>query len=176
MSTRNGVSELVHADRPSLLPIDSSMGCPALADNAPLGDTQGSSHISVEPFGAVKHYDIVCKWWMSQNWPTVPLDHLPRTGLVVNLSGAPAAAVWIFQSDSAFCWIAFPIAGKHIRKKARARVLSELIASAKKTAKAMGYASALMSLRNGCFEKRIMEQGFVPTDRGVTHYYGDLRR
>lgn len=42
---RNGASELVHGD-PGETPANPSVGCPALADKAPVGDTRGSSQIS----------------------------------------------------------------------------------------------------------------------------------
>ncbi len=173
----HGTSELVLEDQAARAthsqPVTPMEGCPAPV--SPLL-SRGSSRLSVELFDPRKHYDTICGWWESQNpGSSVPITHLSSTGVVACRDGEPSAAVWIYKSDSAFCWIAFPVASPKVRKHERAAVLDVLVSSAKMLAKTMGFQSAVMSLRSQCLEKRIQEHGFKPTDRGVTHYLGDLR-
>jgi hypothetical protein len=131
--------------------------------------------VTTELFDPAKHYAIICEWWNAQKFPIVPLHNLPQMGVVALFNDKPAAAVWIYKTDSAVCWIGFPVASPEIRKAERAAAIAGMISGAKMAAKLMGYQSAIMSLRNQCLESRIQRQGFKPTDRGVTLYHVDLR-
>jgi hypothetical protein len=142
-----------------------------------MSQTQGEAMtVTTELFDPQKHYGIICDWWRDQEFPIIPLNHLPQTGVVALFNGRPAAAVWIYKTDSAYCWIGYPVASPEIRKNERSAAIAGMISGAKMAAKLLGFQSAIMSLRNQCLESRIQRQGFQPTDRGVTLYHGDLRR
>jgi hypothetical protein len=130
--------------------------------------------ISVELFEPSKHYDTVSKWWTEQKWPTLPLSHLPTTGIVVSYKDKAAAAAWIYKTDSAFCWIEWIVADPEIRHEARNSVLSVLLSSAKMSARLMGFKTIHMSIRNQSLAKRIETQGFTAADTGMTNYVCSL--
>lgn len=131
--------------------------------------------ISVERFIPGKHYETISKWWLQQKWPSVPLSHLPATGIVVTLDEKPAAAVWIYKTDSAFCWIEYIVADPQVRGEARDSVLSVLISSAKLSAQLLGFQTVHMSIRHQSLAKRIEAKGFQTADTGMTNYVCDLR-
>lgn len=130
--------------------------------------------ISVEFFQADKHYETVAKWWADHNWPAVPLSHLPQTGIIVSHNGKPAAATWIYKTDSAFCWMEWIVANPEIRREARSSCLSVLISTAKILAKFMGFRSIYMSISNPSLAQRIEAQGFKSSDQEMTNYVCDL--
>lgn len=126
--------------------------------------------IAVERFQIEKHYETVCGWWTAQKWPCVPLAHLPKTGVIVTLDGAPAAAAWLYRTDSAICWLEFIVADPEVRRERRAAILSVLLSSLKLIAETMGYQTIFTSGKNVSLGERLKLQGFQPTDEGVTQY------
>ncbi len=132
--------------------------------------------ISVELFNPDKHYEAVCGWWTAQKWPTVPLSHLSGTGIVVSHDGKPAAAAWIYKTDSAYCLLEWIVASPEVRREARASALSALISSAKVAAQLMGFRSMFMTIKHESLAKRIRAQGFVATDSGMTNHVCDISR
>jgi hypothetical protein len=126
--------------------------------------------ISIERFQPEKHYESVCRWWSAQSWPIIPLSHLPQTGLVVMHEGMPAAAAWIYKTDSAFCLLEFIVANPEIRKETRTAILSTLISSAKVVAEVMGFQSIFVTNRNQSLGKRLEAQGFKISDQEMTNY------
>lgn len=131
--------------------------------------------VKVELFNPEKHYEEVSQWWTAQKWPVVPLSHLPQTGLVVTFNDKPSAAVFIYKTDSAFCWIEYIVASPEIRHEERDLVLSVLISSAKLSARLMGFQTVHMSIRNESLSKRIEAQGFTLGDSGMSNFVCDLR-
>jgi hypothetical protein len=129
---------------------------------------------SVELFNPEKHYEHVAKWWTEQNWPVMPLTHLPQTGIMVSYDGAPAACAWIYKTDSAICWLEWIVASPLIRHEERANVLSVLISSATMAARLMGFQSIFTSSKNQSLEARLKGHGFTPTDQGVTQHVCDI--
>lgn len=143
-------------------------------DSAP--DQMRPAIAALERFNPAEHYGVICEWWTAQKWSPVPLSHLPQTGLVVVLDGRPAAAAWIYKTDSAFCWLEWIVADPSVRREARTSALSVLISGARVLAQSMGFQSIFMSIRNQSLGKRLEVQGFSVTDLGMTNYVCDLSR
>lgn len=130
---------------------------------------------TVELFSPEKHYVSVSSWWIAQKWPVIPLSHLPRFGIVVSDGPTPAAAGWIYQTDSAFCIFEWIVANPEIRGDPRDRALSLLIDEAKSAAKAMGFSTIFMSVRNQSLLKRLRDRGFTADDVNMTNLTLDLK-
>jgi hypothetical protein len=130
--------------------------------------------IQVERFIPEKHYETIGEWWKAQKWPVLPLKTLSKTGIVVTLNDKPAAACWIYQTDSSICWLEWVVCNPEVRREARTDVLSTLIQSAKDVAQAMGFESIFTSLKNESMAHRIKSHGFHATDTGVTQYFCHL--
>lgn len=130
--------------------------------------------ISTEFFQPEKHYEAIAKWWAAQNWPVIPLTHLPKTGVVVMFGDKPAAAAWLYKTDSAFCLLEWIVADPEIRREARASVLSVLVSTSKMLAAIMGFQSIFMTIKNESLASRIRPHGFRATDQGMTNYVCDL--
>lgn len=126
--------------------------------------------ITTESFEIEKHYKVIASWWAAQNWPVLPLSHLPQTGIVVHLYGKPAAACWIYKTDSAYCLLEWIVADPTVRREARTNVLSVLISTAKIVAKAMGFQTIFLSSKHELLGQRLEAQGFEASDKGSTNY------
>jgi hypothetical protein len=131
--------------------------------------------ISFESFDPQKHYEEIAKWWSTQNWDPIPPSHLSKTGIVCTLNSKPAAACWIYMTDSAFCLIEWIVADPAIRKQARHEVLNSLIEKANEVAKAMGFATAFMTVRSEALISRLKKNGFVIGDKGMTNLTRNLQ-
>lgn len=126
--------------------------------------------ISTQVFDPNVHYPIVQDWWQKSGWGvSMPLSHLPTLGIVVYLDEKPAAVGWIFQTDSAFCWLSFVVADPEVRNQERAEVLSHLIEESKVAAKNMGYKIILASFKNGSLISRLEKHGFKSTEKHMTN-------
>lgn len=123
----------------------------------------------VIPFVAEDHYAAISGWWMREDWHVIPLDHLPKIGLVAVVEGTPSAAGWIYQTDSAFCLFEFMIANPEVRGDLRAKALTALFEEVKKRAKELGFKTVFMSVSNDSLIKRLEAQGFQTGDRGMTN-------
>lgn len=132
--------------------------------------------LSVELFHPDTHYAAIQEWWKKQNWPILPLTHLSQTGLVVKVGDVPAAAAWLYKSDSAFCWLEWVVANPEVRHAERDSALSVLISTGRVLAQTMGFQSIYMSVGSASLAHRIEAHGFAATDKGVTNFMCDLTR
>lgn len=130
--------------------------------------------ISVEPFNIEKHYETVSAWWKAQNWPVMPLSHLPATGIIATDDGKPASACWIYKTDSAYCLLEWIVADPELKGEPRDSALSVLIGAAKMLAASMGFITIHMSIRNQSLGKRLQAHGFSVADRAMTNYACNL--
>jgi hypothetical protein len=132
--------------------------------------------ITVEFFEPQKHYETVAGWWAAQDWPVMPLTHLPKTGFVVSHQGKPACAGWLYKTDSAMCWLEFIVASPEIRHEPRSAVLSVLVSSARMAAELMGFQTIFMSTASQSLGSRLGAHGFKASDKSMTNYVCDLSR
>lgn len=125
-------------------------------------------------FSPEKHYETICIWWGSYDWPNVPLSHLPPTGLVVEADGSPVCAGFIYFTQSAFCLFEWIVADKAAEKATRTEALDKLIIGAKDLCKVNGVSSIFTSVRNVGFVWRLEKHGFKVTDKGMTNLIGAI--
>lgn len=130
--------------------------------------------ITVGLFQPDKHYEHVAKWWAEQKWPVLPLHQLPTTGVVVSIDDNPAAATWIYKTDSSICWIEWIVANPEVRHEIRSNVLAVLLSSATTLAQVMGFTSIFTSSKHASLESRLSQHGFAAADRGVTQHVLNL--
>lgn len=123
--------------------------------------------MNVTLFNRETEYPIVCDWWKSHSWPAMPLDHLPPLGFMASVDGIPAAAGWLYQTDSAFCIFEWIVANPEVRREKRAAALDALIQQAKTAAAEMGFKSIYMSIKHEGLLKRLEGFGFEVTDKGM---------
>ena len=45
-------------------------------------------------------YEVIKDWWIGHNWNAIPIDFLPRTGVVVEDEDSMYCAVWIYADST----------------------------------------------------------------------------
>lgn len=127
-------------------------------------------NFKVLPFNKSEHYNLFCRWYEIRNFPKVPEDLLPPTGLVVSYDGAFVAMGFLYRTDGGIASISHlatsPVAPGDIRNEALNLLINNLIliASGEKF-KLVTIATNLKKLFS-----RLGEHGFTKTDESVTHF------
>jgi len=89
-------------------------------------------------------YEEVSKWWNKQGWPSLPVELLPDTGIVVECHGKMCCVGWLYTSNSELAWLGWPVANPDAPAFSRGRAVLKMIETLESLAKELGY-SALMT-------------------------------
>ena len=110
-------------------------------------------------------YSSLETWWKDQNWSSVPEDHLPEYGLIVD----GIAAAFLYRTDSKFALLEFVIANPNSSKEERSEALDLIIDNLLFVAKELGFSTVFTSLEHPKLLERYEKHGFVATDKNVTN-------
>jgi hypothetical protein len=113
-------------------------------------------------------YEMVSAWWKAWKWPVLPLDALPKTGVIISTQ-TDVCAGWLYQSDSSIAWIEFIISNPNYREPDRSLCLDTLIGTLLTLAREAGYQNVFTSTNAASLIKRHERNGFRVTDINVTH-------
>lgn len=122
------------------------------------------------PFDPNTHYPIISTWWRAYNFPVMPLDHLPATGVVVvNALNEPVLAGFIYKTDCKFAQLEWIVANPAIKGLERDLAFDIFFESVVKYSKDLGISSLFTSLSNESLINRFLKVGAVKTDLNVTN-------
>ena len=106
-------------------------------------------------------YNDLCEWWIQWDWPAVPVDSLPNTGLIVENEGVKICAAFIYRTDSDICSPEWYISNKEAPRELRKGAIEFLIEAVAKEAKAQGFKKMFMSVEpNGPLLDKLLGNGF----------------
>ena len=126
-------------------------------------------------FDPEQHYAIVSHWWEQHKWPIMPLDFLPKIGVITySPAGVPLAATWLYQTDSAFCWLEMAVCNPEAEREWRSKGIDEAIKAIASIAKGLGFKAVFTTVRSARYIKRLEENGFERTDQGMTNLVKNL--
>lgn len=125
---------------------------------------------SVSQFKPIEHYILMSRWYEQRKFPIVPLEFLPKTGLVVSHDGVFICMGHLYFTDGGIASIAHlvssPVATSDERHTGLDLLLLKLITIAKEQKfKMVTIATNLEKLFD-----RIDKLGFKKTDENVTHF------
>lgn len=123
----------------------------------------------LEMFDVNKHYETVCSWWKQHKWDVVPTGLLPKHGIVIYDGDTPAAAGWVYSTDSKICWIEWIVVNPTLKRNIRGAAIEELIEALQALAKELGFLVAFTSVRVPRLIKRLELKGFVASESGMTN-------
>ena len=112
-----------------------------------------------------KDYETLCKWWTAYDFPQVPLDCLPATGLIID----GLCAGFLFKTDSSIAWLSWVIGNKNSDKETRTEAIKQLILGLKQEAKNQGFKHIFSATVHPNLLKVYLDVGFIATDTGVNH-------
>ena len=110
-------------------------------------------------------YEMVCSWWKQHEWPSIPLDFLPKVGIIID----DCAAGFLYSTDSKICWLEFIVVDPRSDKAKRRAALDTLISSASEIAKEMGHSVIFTSASHEGLISRYINDGFQITDKTMTN-------
>jgi len=117
-----------------------------------------------------KDYEIICEWWKEYDYPIVPLDCLPKNGLIIeNL-----CAGFLYSTDSALCWLEFVVGNPKATKEERSKGLDELIEGLVVLAKTKEFKYALASVEHPNLKDKVKKLGFMETNTCMSNFVRSL--
>lgn len=125
--------------------------------------------VEVRKFDLLKDYVTLQKWWNEYgSFAPIP-DHLPPTGVIVEIEEKPVCAGFLYNTDAKICVMEFLICDPQINKENRDLGLNRLIEVLRDLAISRGYTAIYSSTGIPKFIGRLKEQGFVEADKNQTH-------
>lgn len=130
----------------------------------------GQGMIQLREFQRESDYGTVETWWKGHGWPAVPLEMLPKLGMVAVNEGEPCAAGWVYLDNSTGVgmmeWL---VSNPANPMKVSAVALGRLVDCLKGAAHALGYGAILASCRQESLSRLMEREGFTRTDEEVIH-------
>jgi hypothetical protein len=119
-------------------------------------------------------YETLKNWWGFWRFPAPSIPSLPQykqgsfNGLIASHNGKDLAAGFLYETNSAMCWIEYivtnPKTSSEEREEAILKVLEELSSSARE----LGYLAIFSSLKNENLINKYKKIGFIEGTKGTT--------
>ncbi len=111
-------------------------------------------------------YTTLSGWWESYGFPTPSIDFLPDNGkcglMVVDNNGVEYCAGFIYETNSAVCWMELIVANPDIKDKGtRKETLNYLITQLSDMVGLWGYKWIFTSLEHPSLKQRYLDCGFT---------------
>lgn len=112
--------------------------------------------------------------WKQQEWPAIPLDLLPKTGIVVESDQSKLAFGWLYLTDSKMSILEFIVGNPNVSWQERDEAIHLVINALCLEAKGNGARSIFTSVNHPRLIERYKSQGFAETDRNMTNLIRNL--
>lgn len=116
-------------------------------------------------------YDTVCDWWKGHGWTPVLKRYLSKTGLIVTVDGEPAAAVWLYRTDSPVLIAEWLVTDPSLGPKTAYVAVHRVLAAIKDVADMSG-CHLMTFLQTDSLIKNFRKQGFLIEEKPyqIAHY------
>ena len=114
-------------------------------------------------------YLVFANWWSDWQFPIIPPDHLPETGIIVEDDDFKSCAGWLYKMDAKICMVEWIISNIAAPKKARGAALHILIESLLTAAKENGFKTVFSSIKTPKLIQRFEQCGFVAGEKDMTN-------
>jgi hypothetical protein len=117
---------------------------------------------------AVKYsdYEQLKEWWSFWKFPAPPIVALPKydeettTGLMVTKDGVDVCAGFLYETNSALCWVEFIVANPSVNKNDRGECLDKLIQEFTIEAQSLGFGAIFASIKHPSLLNRYIKAGY----------------
>lgn len=110
-------------------------------------------------------YPMISTWWAARQWPSLPIEMLPKNGFVVD----NYCAGFLYSTDSQICWMEFLVSNPATDSKARNEAMNLLIATLLGRAKDLGFSIIFTSVIDEKLKNRYQTHDFIVTETGMTN-------
>jgi hypothetical protein len=120
-------------------------------------------------------YETVASWWRAHEWNPVPVQVLPKLGIVAERDGVSIAAGWLYMDNSVGVgWLEWLVASPEATPRQVFQSISAVIGFIKSRAAQLGYHTLMTTCRQQSLGRLLERNGFQKTDASVSHYIGRI--
>jgi hypothetical protein len=118
-----------------------------------------------------KDYDVIAPWWPAHGWPGVPVEILPKCGvMVVGDNDTPLAAAWMYMDNSVgVAMMEWAVTNPANTAKQSYMAVTMLVQAVRELALEFDYGVLLTTAKQDALVKMYERNGFQKTDSGMTH-------
>jgi hypothetical protein len=135
---------------------------------------ESGDDLTMRLFNFDRDYGIIKAWWELHGSSVPKREHLPTTGIVIEVSGKPVSAGFLYRTDSRICVFEFVVVDPEASREDRDIALDLLIEAAMYWAKQEGYTLIYNSSGIQRFIARLEGKGFIKADTGQTHMFREV--
>ena len=112
-------------------------------------------------------YDKLKGWWDFWKFPAPAIAALPKyddeltTGLMVSSNGIDICAGFLYETNSALCWVEFIVSNPDSGKEERSEALSLLIDEFTEEAKRLGFGAIFASIKHPSLLNKYIKAGYT---------------
>jgi len=126
-------------------------------------------------FNADKDYKNISNWWKARaGWEPVPLDMLPKFGIIAHDNEHDYCAIWLYPMSGGLGMMEWLVSNPESPQKVRRESLGFILEGITDVAKHIGITRIFSTLKHERLEKLYQEKGFKITDTGVTHFMKEV--
>lgn len=116
-------------------------------------------------------HEMVAGWWRAWNWPVIPPESLPQTGVIISNGGVDVCAAWLYRTDSCCSCMGLFISNKDAPKAARKGCVDYLIRVISEISRQLGFTAILATVTRQSLVKALERNGFGHKEQNVTNLY-----
>ena len=133
-----------------------------------------SGNVVIRYFSYEKDYAMIAAWWEAHGSKMMKPQHLPRTGIIIDINGQPVSAGFLYRTDSELCAFEFFVYDPNADKAVRNTALNALIDAAVSWAKDNGFSLVYLSTGIQKLTRRLQAKGFLQIDTGQSHMFREV--
>lgn len=118
-------------------------------------------------FEVVKDYPDICEWWRAHRFRYVPLDALPRVGVVVEDDQHKYCAGFLYTAEAGWGWLEWVVTNPESPYRQRPEALKVLVKSLTEIARSAGISRMISSLHSKGLIEIFEQNGFRRGDAGA---------
>ena len=124
--------------------------------------------LSIRNFDPAIDYDDALRWWKHHGWAPLPVNRLPRFGMMIEDSGLKIACAWIYFSTDGVGWLEWMVANPEVPLRHKHQAIQLLLKRLIREAEGLGMHSLCAALKSRGLIRLYQKCGFSVGDTGLT--------
>lgn len=116
-------------------------------------------------------YPVLEYWWQSHGFTPVGIEVLPQQVFVVSKGDTPIYSMFLYETNSKLCWIAWQLANPEATKEDKSGGLDFLVKEVTRYAKEKGSVLAFTTSPVKPVQDSLLGAGYVEGDLQVNQYF-----
>ena len=116
-------------------------------------------------------YTVLSYWWESYGFTPVGIEVLPEQVFVVSKGDTPLYSMFLYETNSKLCWVAWQLANPDTSTREREGGLDFIIKEVTRYAKEKGFTLVFTTSPVKPVQDSLLESGYVEGDLKVNQYF-----